>query len=161
MFGRAVTKSPEVTITVLGQQVRFIIDTGSEVTILPETIFRELTSSPPKVQDVSKWLRVYAANGMEVPYVGYTELDMDVFGVQLGCVGVLISKESRASKQPTGLLGCNVISEVQAALKERHGSDYLNTIQSEVNQCWTEALLADFSTNRYHSTQNNVSSRVT
>ena len=76
------------------------------------------------------------------PYVGYTELDMDVFCVQLGCVGVLISKESRASKQPTGLLGCNIISEVQAALKERHGSDYLNTIQSEVNQCWTEALLA-------------------
>ena len=81
-------------VEVMGRQVRFIIDTGSEVTILPETTFRQLTPQPSRVQDVSNWLRVHAANGTELPYVRYTELDMDVCGVKLGGVGVLISKES-------------------------------------------------------------------
>ena len=59
----------------MGHQVRFILDTGSEVTVLPETIFRELSSGRLTLQDVTKWLKVLAANGEELPYSGYMELD--------------------------------------------------------------------------------------
>ena len=67
---------------------------------------------------------------------------MDVCGVKLGGVGVLISKESGKVDQPTGLLGCNVISEVRAALEEKHGRNYLKTAKGSVNHCWAEVLLA-------------------
>ena len=79
---------------------------------------------------------------VKLPYVRYTELDMDVCGVKLGGVGVLISKESGKVDQPTGLLGCNVISEVRAALEEKHGRNYLKTVKGSVNHCWAEVLLA-------------------
>ncbi len=72
----------------------------------------------------------------------HTELDMDVCGIKLGHVEVLMSEESVIKKQPSGLLGSNVISEVRAALKERHGSNCPNTTQSEGNHCWTEARIA-------------------
>ena len=90
IHGRAVAKSPEVTITVLGQKVRFVLNTGSEVTVFPETILSKLSSSQPAVQDISKWFKMYAANGMELPYVGYTELGIEVLSIQLSRVGVLV-----------------------------------------------------------------------
>ena len=112
----------------MGHQVRFILDTGSELTVLPETIFRELSSGRLTLQDVTKWLKVLAANGEELPYSGYMELDLDILGVQLGRVGVLVSKSSGTnSAQLTGLLGSNVLREVRAAPKERFGRGYLTS----------------------------------
>ena len=142
VLGRAVAKSPEVTITVLGQKVRFILDTGSEVTVLPETILSRLSSPQPAVQDVSRWLKVYAANGTELPYAGYAELEMEVLGIQLSRVGVLVSKASPGDSQSVGLLGCNVISEVREALKETYGANYLQATPAGKNSRWAEALLA-------------------
>ncbi len=113
------------------------------MTVLPETIFRELSSGRPALQDVTKWLKVLAANGEELPYIGYTELDLDILGVQLGRVGVLVSKSSGTnSAQPTGLLGCNVLREVRAALKERFGRGYLASGPLEEDTPWVHALLA-------------------
>ena len=139
MFQRAVARSPEVSISVLGQNVRFVLDTGSEVTILPEAIYHLLENRKP-LQDISGWLKVYAANGIEVPYLGYTELDMDILGIQLGRVAVLVSPTSAASSASlTGLLGCNVIREIRSALIEKNGRSYLQTVRDNP---WTDALLA-------------------
>ena len=78
VLGKAVTKSPEVVVSVRGHPVTMILDTGSEVTILPETIYRQLSNEKPDLQDISQWLKVYGANGLEIPYVGYTELDISL-----------------------------------------------------------------------------------
>lgn len=127
-----------MTVAISGHEVRFVLDTGSEVTILPETVLRRLSPQQPAVQDVTEWLKVYAANGVELPYTGYVELEMEVLGIQLSRVGILVSKMS----QPTGLLGCNVIREVRQALKEKYGNNLSEVPQTDGSPQWTEALLA-------------------
>ena len=69
VFGKTVPKCPEVCISIHGQQVRVILDTGSEVTVLPlpEATFQSLSSKKPALQDVTRWLKVYGVNGIEIP----------------------------------------------------------------------------------------------
>ena len=141
VFGRAVGKSPEVLVSIHGHTVQVILDTGSEVTVLPETIYSELATGKPGLQDVSKWLKVYGANGVEVPYIGYTELDIDLLGVQLLGAGVLISQSpAQGSPQPTPLLGSNVLQELREMLREMHGKEYLQKVQETSGAMWTDAL---------------------
>ena len=67
VFGRAVTKSPEVVVSIRGHPVQMILDTGSEVTILPETVYQQLSSEKPDLQDISKRLMLNGANGLKIP----------------------------------------------------------------------------------------------
>ena len=90
---------------------------------------------------MSRSLKVYAANGVELPYTGYIELDMDILGISLGKVAVLVSPMSGSDNpQPTGLLGCNVIREVYNALLSSYGKSYLQEVQGAPS--WANALLA-------------------
>ena len=143
VFGKAVTKSPEVVVSVRGHPVTMILDTGSEVTILPETIYRQLSNEKPDLQDISQWLKVYGANGLEIPYVGYTELDISLLGVQLNGAGVLISRTVAGSLPPsTGLLGSNALRELRVLLKETYGRDYLQQAEGRGGKAWANPLFA-------------------
>ena len=125
VFDRAVASSPEVVVSICGKETPFILDTGSEVTVLPSTLFHQLASYTPVHQDVRRWLRVYGANGLEIPYVGYAEFDMELLGVRLGRAGVLISSCNSTSSRQIGLLGSNVLRELHKAMKEEHGKNYI------------------------------------
>ena len=52
VFDRAVASSPEVVVSICGKETPFILDTGSEVTVLPSTLFHQLASYTPVHQDV-------------------------------------------------------------------------------------------------------------
>ena len=142
VFDRAVASSPEVTVSVCGSEIPFILDTGSEVTVLPDTLYQHLTSCAPLQKDVRRWLRVYGANGLEIPYIGYAELDMQLLGVQLGRVGALISSCESPSTRQVGLLGSNVLKELHKTMKEEHGGGYLAKVEEIGGKQWVGALFA-------------------
>lgn len=53
---------------------------------------------------------VGAASGLAIPYVGYLELDVELYGKVMLCCGILVVKNPfRASSLVPGILGMNVI----------------------------------------------------
>lgn len=70
---------PLVEIKFDGAPVQFLVDTGSQVTIFTESICKELFQNKPvgEAGDVP-WLTLRAANGLDIPYVGYILADFEV-----------------------------------------------------------------------------------
>ncbi len=75
------------------------------------------------------WLALKAANGMDIPCVGYVELDVSLFGVTLPRKGILIVKDAcsptmYAQKQKVpAVLGMNIIRECYVNLLNDHGAE--------------------------------------
>ena len=61
-------------------------------------------------------LTLRAANGLEIPYLGYLELTAEVDGARVPSCGVLVLKDTPATakqrKDVPGLLGTNVLAQV-------------------------------------------------
>ncbi|KAK0141252.1 hypothetical protein N1851_021767 [Merluccius polli] len=68
------------------------------------------------------WLQLRAANGLAIPYVGYTESDVELCGKLMPKCGILVVKDppSGISKVP-GVLGMNVLSKCYREFFEQHG----------------------------------------
>lgn len=86
------------------------------------------------------WLVLKAANGLDIPYVGYLELDVVVMGkTLLPKQGVLVIKDSTDSemrerkKLVPGLVGMNIIQKCHDILKQQHGAHYWKNLV--VQQC--------------------------
>ena len=77
-----------------GVEVSCLLDTGSMVTTITESCFREHFShlSTRELQDC-RWLGLKAANGLDIPYLGYLELDVKVLDTCLPSRGILIVKD--------------------------------------------------------------------
>ncbi|KAL6480061.1 hypothetical protein MHYP_G00110940 [Metynnis hypsauchen] len=72
-----------------------------------------------------RWLQLRAANGLEIPYVGYVELPVEVLGKLIPDRGWLVVKDppgSAGSVAMPGVLGMNVIRECYHELFGQHGS---------------------------------------
>ncbi len=76
------------------------------------------------------WLVLKAANGLDIPYVGYLEIDLRILDQILPKQGVLVVKDSPDSetrerrKMVPGLIGMNVIQNFHDLLKQKFGSQY-------------------------------------
>ncbi|KAL7883342.1 hypothetical protein SRHO_G00010000 [Serrasalmus rhombeus] len=71
-----------------------------------------------------RWLQLRAANGLEIPYVGYVELTVEVLGKAIPDRGWLVVKDPPGpSTLPVvpGVLGMNVIRECYQELFCQHG----------------------------------------
>lgn len=56
------------------------------------------------------WLQLRAANGLEIPYISYLELDVKLCGKVMPCCGILVVKDPPgAVTSVPGILGMNVI----------------------------------------------------
>lgn len=113
---RAVAKCPEVEICLEGVPYKCLIDTGSQVTTVTESFFRNLLQSKPELHDVTKWMRITGANHLDIPYIGYIEINLEAFGECVENVGVLVVKDPTdiaSNKRKTlvpGILGSNAFS---------------------------------------------------
>ena len=67
----------------------------------------------------SGWLTLTAANGLEIPYVGYFELDVQALGITVPRRGVLVVKDPpdtvvrERKRLVPGVLGMNVMSQLR------------------------------------------------
>ena len=103
-----VGKTPFVSAVIAGVPVKFLVDTGSMVSIISREFFEKnlkpLVGAP---ESPVSWLQLKAANGLEMPYDGYVTLDVQVLGHKLPSRGILITRDSPSAAD--GLLGGNVL----------------------------------------------------
>ncbi len=141
---RAVGKCPEVEIHAGGVAIRCLLDTGSNVSTLTESFFKEhLHGEDKDLHCTSKWLKITAANGLPLPYLGYVELDIQVMGLTIPGCGFLVVRDQNDGETdsvPTGILGMNIaqrckqliLAEFDHALEGTLDADWravLNSVQ--------------------------------
>lgn len=103
------------TIDVLidGVKTSCLLDAGSEVTTISESYFREHFEGTDSALSSAKWVRLRAANGIEIPVVGCLEADIECMDKLLRGRCVFVLRESCSSanekKAVPGILGMNVI----------------------------------------------------
>lgn len=79
-----------------------------------------------------QWLQLKAANGLDIPYIGYVELDVQVLGKVIPKRGILVVQSSQTPSPTTcvpGVLGMNIIRECYSELFGQYGSDLFNLPQ--------------------------------
>lgn len=112
-----------------------LLDTGSQVTLMRQSMLEE-TFPSYRLGD-TPLLTLRAANGLEIPYVGYALLDFEVAGIQLQGRGVVIVKDE-FSTNPS-IIGMNVISSCWNALFQ--GSSQSLSFQNPTEQqVWKQAM---------------------
>lgn len=70
-----------------------------------------------------QWLQLRAANGLDIPYIGYMELDVELCGRLVSNCGVLVVRDppgGLCSRVP-GVLGMNVLRRCYQELFGQHG----------------------------------------
>lgn len=94
------------------------------VSTITETCFR--LRFEPWGQDRLRschWLQLRAANGLEIPYIGYLELDIELCGSTVPDCGVLVVRDPPGGGTDTpGILGMNVLGRCYRELFGRHGA---------------------------------------
>lgn len=111
-----VGRCPEIEVTVQGKTIPCILDTGSQVTLMSQTLFQrhfgeECISDPDRIS----WLALKAANGLNIPYVGYAVLDFNIGGIEVKKKGVVIVRDDCINTE-YGLLGMNVVTDCWASI---------------------------------------------
>ena len=126
-----------------GVSVPCLLDSGSEVST-EEFFNTHFKSKGQELLSTSGWLKLTAANGLEIPYLGYFELDIKAFGLNVPRQGILVVKDStndamRARKRDVpGLLGMNVLCEMGQALDKFNGAEFFG----KVGTVWSQTIQA-------------------
>jgi len=119
--------TPTVQAKLGGVDVLCVVDSGSMVSFVTEDFYRKkLQPTCGRVKRRKQMLTLRAANGLEIPYVGYLELEIEVDGVKVPNCGVLGLKDTSATSQQRkdvpGLVGTNVLAQIpkfSALLQQR------------------------------------------
>ena len=109
---------PVIDIHIGGVRAPALLDTGSEVTTVTESWFR--SHFPNGQLSQVKWLTLRGAHGVEIPYVGVSEMEIQAVGHRWECVPVLIVADpidahiGRPQSRPPVLLGMNVLGQLDS-----------------------------------------------
>lgn len=138
IYEKAVGTCPVSTVRLGGIDVPCLLDSGSEVSTITEELFNKHFRPQGKtLLPTGEWLKLTAANGLEIPYVGYIELDVEALGVMIPRRGILVVKspacqEARQRKKITpGLIGMNIITQLQQSCQSG---------ETEIAPEWSEVL---------------------
>lgn len=114
---RVVGRCPEVTVQLSGVEVLCLVDSGSEVSTVTESFFRSRFPHA-RLRETNSWIRLNAANGLEIPCVGLIEVNVCIQGTDYGAHSVLIVKDpsgssivNRKTRVP-GVIGCNILQSI-------------------------------------------------
>ncbi len=115
---------PHLVVAMGGVPVSCLVDTGSMVSTITESGFREYFE--PWDQERLKtcqWLQLGAANGLSIPYIGYIELDVELCGKVVPKCGVLVVRDPPGGigAQAPGVLGMNVLGRCYQELFGQYG----------------------------------------
>lgn len=100
-----------------GVQLDSLMDTGSDITSLPYSVFKNhIESTGVKLVTTDKWLDLSAANGLEIPYEGLAVMDLEVDGIKIPSRGVIITRDlpGSAPARAPGVVGTNVLKFLPA-----------------------------------------------
>ena len=116
LITRTVGKQPLVEAVIGGIKVPCLIDTGSQVSMVSESLFKtHLRPVMGTSHHDMGWLRLTAANGLSIPYIGIADLDVEVGGVLVKNRGVVITRQAPTTvdgQEVHVLLGSKILQHV-------------------------------------------------
>ena len=113
----ASAKCPKTTVEINGHQIKCLLDTGAEVSTISENFYRKYLSSS-ELSDTTKFLKLSAANNLQIPYLGYIEVDVNINGSQFTNVGMLVESVSKKDDSIQAVLGCNILNCIRNHAKD-------------------------------------------
>lgn len=125
---------PMVSVMIQDIECTGLLDTGSQINLMQRSMFEEKFPQYEMGQDPVLTLR--AANGLEIPYIGYAVFDFNVAGVQVPDRGVVIVKDE-FSTNPL-IIGMNVISQCWSALFQNEGHSSSLFQSTRERQAWQQ-----------------------
>lgn len=136
----AVGECPEVDIQIGGVPLKCLLDTGSNVSTLAESFFRDhLHGGEEDMHCTDKWLKITAANRLPLPYLGYVELDIQVMGLTIPECGFLIIKDDctkNPDPSPPGIMGMNIAK----LCRQLVFTEFDATLGGKLDSVWREAF---------------------
>ena len=102
-------------VRINGGSVEALLDTGSQVSLIAASAFERLRGDK-EVQQLQTPFRITAANGLEVPYSGYFEADIEVEGQLLERRAFLVMDDAGREDVEPLLLGMNILRDVKSSL---------------------------------------------
>ena len=107
--------APIFRVKLGGVDVLCVVDSGSMVSFITEDFYKKkLQPTCGHLKRRKQMLTLRAANGLEILYVGYLQLEIEVDGVKVPNCGVLVLKDTPATSQQRtdvpGLLRTNVLA---------------------------------------------------
>lgn len=101
-----VENCPYVDVSVGGVNIAGLLDTGSQVTLMQQSLFVKHFSEYT-VNNVPSYVKLKAANGLKIPCIGYALMDFKIEGVEINQKGVFVVSDECSSNQ--FIIGMNVI----------------------------------------------------
>jgi hypothetical protein len=114
-LSRLVGPAAEVQISVEGTRCSALVDTGSQITTISETFYKENLSEKP-LKSFDFLLEVKSAGDIALPYLGYVEVDIEDIAV----LALVVPDTAYHSKTPV-LLGTNYLQLCYSHCTQRYG----------------------------------------
>ena len=121
-----------MTVKMGGVDISCLLDRGSQVSTVTGSFFRQNIAPGDSELASCHWLKLTATNGLAIPYIGYIELDVEVFGRTIPARGILVVFDSADPEQRShrdkcrGILGMNVLGSFDITLGPREHSGSTN-----------------------------------
>ena len=140
---QAAAKCPKISVASMGVQIPSLLDSGSEVSLIRYSYFREhllpkIETPMGKKSDTHILFNPTAANGGQLPIMQYIELDVNFRGLKVPNVGFLIINEPNKvlekkhhTKLP-GIISWNLIWFAFKVFTNKYGEEGFNSFQCPV-----------------------------
>ena len=119
ILSKLVKTSPMVKVMFGKTRVNCVVDTGAETSLISASFYdQHLKRSLGDPQTISTYLRVFGANGLEIPVKGYVEIPLDLLGQNLTAYFLVVDNTGagealgRGKRAPV-LIGCNILHELR------------------------------------------------
>ncbi len=137
LLERAVGKCPVSNLKINGVSAACLLDTGSQFSTVSECFFREhLFGEDKDMLSTAGWLKITAANGLDIPYLGYLELEVETMGIVLPECGFLVVRDTLNSPLVPVLIGMNIISRCRQLVH----AEFDTTLGGKLQSNWREAF---------------------
>lgn len=86
---------------------------------------------------MTSYIKISASQGLEIPYVGYVELQLTVLSQTFNGLGFLIVKDPVSTpiqvrkKRIPGVLGSNVLRDMRKCLVSKYGENFVELLLSK------------------------------
>lgn len=115
-------------VGIAGQSFSCLLDTGSQVTTIPMSIYNKYFSQQ-SVKPICELLQVEGAAGQEVPYLGYIEITIafpeEFIGADLNvCTLALVVPDVKPGCESQILIGMNTLEPLYEQHLESEGASY-------------------------------------